>query len=130
MIIKLEHYTEGNLIDAAANKLSQQIIKNEFKLYGDIPECGCYTPYDKFKNYIANLVADRIFNYMIGNDEIQKRIEKAVQNAEKSIVSHYFKDCGQRSFTEKEYSEYNNMLKRLSVETGVNILETFGGEQE
>lgn len=92
MIIKLENYTEGNLIDAAANKLSQQIIKNEFKLYGEISEDGCYTPYDKFKNYIASLVADRIFNYMIGNDEIQKRIEKAVQNAEKSIVRHYFKE--------------------------------------
>lgn len=95
MIIKLEHYTENNLIDAAANKLSQQIIQREFKLYGDIPEEGCYTPYDKFKNYIANLVADRIFIYMIGNDEIQKRIEKAVQNAENSIVSHYFKESEQ-----------------------------------
>ena len=40
MIIKLEHYTEGNLIDAAANKLSQQIIQNEFKLYGEIPKYG------------------------------------------------------------------------------------------
>lgn len=96
MIIKLEHYTEGNLIDAAANKLSQQIIQNEFKLYGEIPQDGCYTPYDKFKNYIANLVADRIFNYMISNDEIQKRIERAIQNAEKSIVNHYFKEHGQK----------------------------------
>ena len=41
MIIKLEHYTEGNLIDAAADKLLQQIIENEFKLYGEIPEYGC-----------------------------------------------------------------------------------------
>lgn len=101
MIIKLEHYTEGHLIDAAANELAQQILQHEFKPNGEIPEEGCYTPYDKFKNYIANLVADRIFNYMIGNDETQKRIEKAVQNAEKSIVSHYFKECGQRPFTEK-----------------------------
>lgn len=96
MKIELEYYTEGNLIDAAANKLAQQIIQREFKLYGDIPEEGCYTPYDKFKNYIANLVADRMFNYMIGNDEIQKRIEKAVQNAEKSVVSHYFKEREQK----------------------------------
>ena len=92
MKVELEYYTESDIINRTADKLTQKIVQNEFKLYGDIPKEGCYTPYDKFKNYIANIVADRIFNYMIGNDEIQKRIEKAVQNAEKSVVSHYFKE--------------------------------------
>lgn len=92
MVIKLEHYTEGDLINAAANKLAQQILQREFKLNGEIPEEGCYTPYDKFKNYIANLVADRIFILMLSNEETPRRIKKAVENAEKSIVSHYFKE--------------------------------------
>ena len=58
-------------------------------MYGDIPDEGCYTPYDKFKNYVANLVADRIYQYMIDNEEIKIRIDKAISNAEKTIIKQY-----------------------------------------
>ena len=90
--IKLNDWDERELQYEVVEKVAGQIIQREFKLYGDIPEEGCYTPYDKFKNYIANLVADRIFKYMINNDEVNSRVNKAIERAEKVIVDSYFKN--------------------------------------
>ena len=87
--IDLSDYEEADLKNRIVNKCAERIISREFKLYGDIPDEGCYTPYDKFKNYIANLVADRIYQYMIDNEEIKIRIDKAISNAEKTIVKQY-----------------------------------------
>lgn len=89
--IELEDWEEADLKGRIVERISNTIISREFKLYGDIPDEGCYTPYDKFKNYVANLVADRIFKYMIDNLEIKKRIDHAIDNAEKSIVTTYIK---------------------------------------
>ena len=87
--IDLSDYEETDLKNRIVNKCAERIISREFKLYGDIPDEGCYTPYDKFKNYVANLVADRIYQYMIDNEEIKIRIDKAISNAEKTIVRQY-----------------------------------------
>ena len=87
--IDLSDYEEVDLKNRIVNKCAERIISSEFKLYGDIPDEGCYTPYDKFKNYVANLVADRIYQYMIDNEEIKIRIDKAISNAEKTIVRQY-----------------------------------------
>ena len=87
--IDLSDYEEVDLKNRIVNKCAERIISSEFKLYGDIPDEGCYTPYDKFKNYIANLVADRIYQYMIDNEEIKIRIDKAISNAEKTIIKQY-----------------------------------------
>ena len=87
--VKLVGWEEGDLQRQIANKCVEKIISSEFKLYGDIPKEGCYTPYDKFKNFVANLVADRIYNYMINDEEIKTRIDKAISNAEKTIVKQY-----------------------------------------
>ena len=87
--IDLSDYEEADLKNRIVNKCAERIISSEFKLYGDIPDEGCYTPYDKFKNYVANLVADRIYQYMIDNEEIKIRIDKAISNAEKTIVRQY-----------------------------------------
>lgn len=87
--IDLSDYEEVDLKNRIVNKCAERIISGEFKLYGDIPDEGCYTPYDKFKNYVANLVADRIYQYMIDNEEIKIRIDKAISNAEKTIVRQY-----------------------------------------
>ena len=87
--IDLSDYEEADLKNRIVNKCAERIISGEFKLYGDIPDEGCYTPYDKFKNYVANLVADRIYQYMIDNEEIKIRIDKAISNAEKTIVRQY-----------------------------------------
>ena len=87
--IDLSDYEEADLKSRIVNKCAERIISSEFKLYGDIPDEGCYTPYDKFKNYVANLVADRIYQYMIDNEEIKIRIDKAISNAEKTIVKQY-----------------------------------------
>lgn len=85
----LSDYEEVDLKNRIVNKCAERIISREFKLYGDIPDEGCYTPYDKFKNYVANLVADRIYQYMIDNEEIKIRIDKAISNAEKTIIKQY-----------------------------------------
>ena len=87
--IDLSDYEEADLKNRIVDKCAERIISSEFKLYGDIPDEGCYTPYDKFKNYVANLVADRIYQYMIDNEEIKIRIDKAISNAEKTIVKQY-----------------------------------------
>lgn len=87
--IDLSDYEEADLKNRIVNKCAERIISSEFKLYGDIPDEGCYTPYDKFKNYVANLVADRIYQYMIDNEEIKIRIDKAISNAEKTIIKQY-----------------------------------------
>ena len=84
--IDFSDYEVTDIKNRIVNKCAERIISGEFKLYGDIPDEGCYTPYDKFKNYVANLVADRIYQYMIDNEEIKIRIDKAISNAEKTIV--------------------------------------------
>ena len=93
--IELEPWEESDIKASIVERISNTIISREFKLYGDIPDEGCYTPYDKFKNYVANLVADRIFKYMVDNPEIRKRIYCAIDKAEKSIVSTIVKKEGQ-----------------------------------
>lgn len=87
--VDLTDYEEADLKNRIVNKCAEKIISSEFKLYGDIPDEGCYTPYDKFKNYVANLVADRIYQYMIDNEEIKIRIDKAISNAKKTIIKQY-----------------------------------------
>ena len=87
--IDFSDYEVTDIKNRIVNKCAERIISGEFKLYGDIPDEGCYTPYDKFKNYVANLVADRIYQYMIDNEEIKIRIDKAISNAEKTIVKQY-----------------------------------------
>ena len=95
--IKLNNWDEKDLQCKVVEEITEKVIQREFKLYGDIPKEGCYTTYDKFKNYVANLVADRIFKYMINNDEINTRINKAVERAEKVIVDSYFKNVNKVS---------------------------------
>lgn len=87
--IDLSDYEVTDIKNRIVNKCAERIISGEFKLYGDIPDEGCYTPYDKFKNYVANLVADRIYQYMIDNEEIKIRIDKAISNAKKTIIKQY-----------------------------------------
>ena len=87
--IDFSDYEVTDIKNRIVNKCAERIISGEFKLYGDIPDEGCYTPYDKFKNYVANLVADRIYQYMIDNEEIKIRIDKAISNAEKTIIKQY-----------------------------------------
>ena len=87
--IDFSDYEVTDIKNRIVNKCAERIISGEFKLSGDIPDEGCYTPYDKFKNYVANLVADRIYQYMIDNEEIKIRIDKAISNAEKTIVRQY-----------------------------------------
>ena len=90
--ITLKDWEENDLKNRIVGKCTERIIASEFKLYGDIPEEGCYTPYDKFKNFIANLVADRIFQYMVGNEEVKARIDNAIEKATDTIVAQYMKN--------------------------------------
>lgn len=101
--IKLNDWDERELQYEVVEKVAEQVIRREFKLYGNIPEEGCYTPYDKFKNYIANLVADRIFKYMINNDEVNSRVNKAIERAEKTIINNHFKSANKVLDEETRY---------------------------
>lgn len=103
--VKLVDWEERDLMHKIVNKCVEKIVSTEFKTYGKIPEGGYYTPHDKFKNYVANLVADRIFNYMVDNDEIGKRINTAIEKAEKTIVSQHMK--------QKEKPNSLEILKQL-----------------
>ena len=87
--IDFSDYEVTDIKNRIVNKCAERVISSEFKLYGDIADEGCYTPYDKFKNYVANLVADRIYQYMIDNEEIKIRIDKAISNAKKTIIKQY-----------------------------------------
>lgn len=89
--VELENWNEKELQKAVVNKVCETVISREFEMYGNILEEGCYTPYDKFKNQIANLVADRFFKYLINNEDITSRIDKAIENAEKAIIASYMK---------------------------------------
>ena len=89
--VKLNNWDEKDLQYKVVEKVTEQIIQREFKLYGEIPKEGYYTPYDKFKNYVANLVADRIFKYMVENDEVKTRVNNAIERAEKTIINNHFK---------------------------------------
>lgn len=89
--VKLEDWEENDLKRSIVEKVASTVIEKEFKTYGKIPEGGFYTPYDKFKNYVANLVADRIFDYMVNNEEIKKRIDAAIEKATKTIINQYMK---------------------------------------
>lgn len=87
--VTLKGWEESDLQNKVVQKCTERIISSEFKLYGDGSDEGYYTPHDKFKNFVANLVADRIYQYMINNEEIKTRIDKAINNAEKTIVKQY-----------------------------------------
>lgn len=87
--IKLIDFDEQELINRAADKLAQKIIPKEFKMYGDDLEEGFYTPYDKFKNYVANLVADRIYKHIVEDEEIKHRVKEIIDKAENRIIN----DC-------------------------------------
>ena len=42
--VKLKGWEEDDLQRRVVDKCMGRIIASEFKLYGDIPEEGCYTP--------------------------------------------------------------------------------------
>ena len=86
--VTLNGWEERDLQERIVQKCAERIISSEFTLYSDVDE-GYYTPHDKFKNFVANLVADRIYQYMINNEEIRTKIDKAISNAEKTIVKQY-----------------------------------------
>ena len=53
--------------------------------YGDPEDEGYYTEYDKLKNHIARLVADKIYETMVNDEEVTRRVDEACKNAEKTI---------------------------------------------
>lgn len=42
--VKLNNWDEKDLQYKVVEKVAEQIIQREFKLYGEIPKEGCYTP--------------------------------------------------------------------------------------
>lgn len=82
--LTLEGYTEKDIIDKVVAGIRKDILSQK-KYWGEVPEEGHYSDFDKFKNQIAQLVATMIYEDMVDNDEISKRSELAYQKAEKAI---------------------------------------------
>lgn len=89
--IQIEGWSEKDLESMIAHRCVEKIISSKFKTCGDTQDKYGYTPRDKFKNYIANLVANKIYQYMISDEEIKKRIDNSIHNAQQTIVKQYIK---------------------------------------
>ena len=88
--IKLEQYEEEEIIKRVVNNLSKQILQQE-EYWGKVPLEGHYSTFDRFKNQIAQLVADKIYQDIITSGEIAKRINTVSDKAEKNITDAIFK---------------------------------------
>ena len=65
------------LKNAIVDRVSKKIIESE-------TGHGEQGHYDRFKNQVAQLVADKIYRDICNDDEIKRRIELACVNAEKT----------------------------------------------
>lgn len=63
----------------------------------------------------------RIMNDITKSEVSEKPCNYEIIKSEKKRALSFFEE--QRKFTEEESISYNNMLERLSIETGVNVLE-------
>jgi len=87
--IKMESYEEDKIVEKIVDKATQQIFK-QGKYWGDVPQEGHYSTFDRFKNQIAQMVADKIFKHIIESGEVEKRVKIACDKAEIKIQSIYF----------------------------------------
>jgi hypothetical protein len=90
MIIEFKDYDEQRIIEMVVKGIRQDILSQK-KYWGKVPEEGHYTDFDKFKNQIAQLVADRIYQDMINSGEVTKRIDTVCEKAEKIIDNRFNK---------------------------------------
>jgi hypothetical protein len=90
MNIKFKEYDEKRIIEMVVMGIRQDILSQK-KYWGKVGEEGHYSDFDKFKNQIAQLVADKIYQDMIDSEEVAKRIEIACEKAEKIINGRFNK---------------------------------------
>jgi len=90
MNIEFHQYDEDRIIDMVVKGIRQDILSQK-KYWGKVGEEGHYSDFDKFKNQIAQLVADRIYQDMINSNEVSKRINIACLKAEKIINGRFNK---------------------------------------
>lgn len=90
MKIEFKEYDEKQIIDMVVKGIRQDILSQK-KYWGETEGEGYYSNFDKFKNQIAKLVADKIYQDMINSEEVSKRIEIACEKAEKTINDRYEK---------------------------------------
>lgn len=91
MVIEFNGYDEKTIIEMVVNGIRRDILSQK-KYWGEIPPEGHYSDFDKFKNQIANLVAEKLYKDMINNDEVSKRIEIACSKAEENIIARFNKN--------------------------------------
>lgn len=90
--MELPDWSADKITTAVVQNLEKQIINDSNKYYGDIPEEGCYTEYDKFKNQVANLVANKLTEKIIASDTVQNRIAIILDRVEESIKNRAHKN--------------------------------------
>lgn len=82
--VEMDGYDTKKVVDMITKKTMDKMFENQ-EYFGNIPEEGVYTSFDKFKNQIANLIADKVFKEIVESKEIEKGIEIAIQKAEKVV---------------------------------------------
>ena len=82
--IKLESYEEKDIINLIVQRVSRDILSQK-KFWGEVPEEGHYSDFDKFKNQIAKLVSEKLYEDMINSGEVAKHVATALEKAEKTI---------------------------------------------
>lgn len=76
--VTLKGWEMDHLKNAIVDKVAKKIIESE-------TGHGEQGHYDRFKNQIAQLVADRIYQHICNDNEVKNRVELACANAEKTI---------------------------------------------
>lgn len=93
MHIEFKEYDEKQIIDMVVKGIRKDILSQK-QYWGQPGEEGHYSDFDKFKNQIAKLVADKIYQDMVNSGEVEKRIKIACSKAEQSIHNRFNKRFG------------------------------------
>ena len=101
--LELKGYEEEDIINKVVSGLRHDILSQK-KYWGKVESEGHYSDFDKFKNQIAELVAEKIYQDIVNSGEVAKRIELACKKAE-VIVNNRFnmelKPCELREYLQK-----------------------------
>lgn len=77
MQINLNNYTEDEIVRRIVDQTSAKIIQTD-KYWGKVPEEGHYSAFDRFKNQVANLVAEKIYQDILKTEQDTKVFENKI----------------------------------------------------
>lgn len=93
--LELQGYNERDIIEKVVSGIRRDILSQK-QYWGEVGEEGHYSDFDKFKNQIAKLVADRLYQELVNSGEVKHRIEIACEKAEKTINDRFNIEIGEK----------------------------------